>query len=80
MAFWSAGDHTPSPRSDVGMDTDSYDDRDGRTPSPCSNDDSGPPWVETPLVHSRQISARLGLNVYLKMEVMRWSSLHTLGV
>ena len=74
MAFWSAGDRTPSPSSD--MDTDSFDDSDDRTPSPYSDDDSGPLWVETPLVHSRHISSRLGLNVYLKMEVTRWSSSH----
>lgn len=64
MAFWSSGNRTPSPNSD--MDTDYSDDR---TPSPYSDDDSGPLWVETPLVKSRQISARLGLDVYLKMEV-----------
>lgn len=71
MAPWPAEDHTPSPGSD--MDTDSYDDPDDRTPSPYSDDDSGPLWVETPLVHSRPISARLGLGVYLKMEVKQRS-------
>ena len=38
-------------------------------PSLYFDDDSGPLWVETPLVHSRHLSERLGFNVYLKMEV-----------
>lgn len=69
MAFWSAGNRTPSPGSD--METDYSDDR---TPSPYSDDDSKPLWVDTPLVHSRPISDRLGFNVYLKMEVKQQSS------
>ena len=68
MALWSE-DRTPSPRSD--MDTDDSDDRD---PSPYSDDDSGPLWVKTPLIRSPHISARLGLNAYLKMEVIQWST------
>jgi hypothetical protein len=69
MAFWSAGNRTPSPNSD--METDDADDR---TPSPYSDDDSGPLWVETPLVRSRHLSGRLGFNAYLKMEVKQRSS------
>jgi len=70
MAFWaSVVDRTPSPGSV--MDTDDSDDRD---PSPYSDDDSGPLWVKTPLIHSPHISARLGLNAYLKMEVIQQSS------
>ena len=53
------------------MDTDDSDDRD---PSPYSDDDSGPLWVKTPLIRSTHISARLGLNAYLKMEVMQRST------
>lgn len=59
----------PSPNSD--METDHPDDR---TPSPYSDKDSGPLWVETPLVRSRHISDRLGLDAYLKMEVKQRSS------
>lgn len=69
MAFWSAGNRTPSPNSD--METDHPDDR---TPGPYSDKDSGPLWVETPLVRSRHISDRLGLDAYLKMEVKQRSS------
>ena len=53
------------------METDYSDDR---TPSPYSDDDSKPLWVDTPLVYSRPISDRLGFNVYLKMEVKQQSS------
>jgi len=53
------------------MDTDDLDDRD---PSPYSDDDSGPLWVKTPLIRSPHISARLGLDAYLEMEVMQRSA------
>ena len=69
MAFWSAGNRTPNPNSD--METDDPDDH---TSSPHSDEDSGPLWVETPLVRSRHISDRLGLDAYLKMEVKQRSS------
>ena len=70
MAFWTAEDRTHSQGSD--MDTDSLNDSDSldRDPSPYSDDESGPLWVETPLIRSPHISARLGLNVYLKLEVI----------
>ena len=55
------------------MDTDA-DDSDDRDPSPYSDDDSGPLWVKTPLIRSPHTSARLGLNAYLKMEVMQWTT------
>lgn len=67
MAFWPSGDRALSPRFDVDMDDGSAEDSDDRAPSPYSDEDS-PPWVDTPLIHSRQISKRLGLDVYLKME------------
>lgn len=78
MAFWSSSNRTPSPRSDIDMDGGSADDSDDRTPSPYSDEDSGPPWVDTPLIHSRPISKRLGLNTYLKMEARQqnYSPLH----
>jgi hypothetical protein len=56
------------------MDTDSLDGTDSldRTPSPYSDDDESKPlWVETPLVRSPHIPARLGFNVHLKMEVIQ---------
>ena len=48
----------------------------GRIPNLFSDEGSGPPWVETPLIHSRHISDRLGLDVYLKMEVKHRNSSH----
>ena len=70
MTSWLV-DRTPSPRSDMDTDADDSDDRD---PSPYSDDDSGPLWVKTPLIRSPHTSARLGLNAYLKMEVMQWTT------